>query len=278
MKKVSVLRNIVWKFRKFRRTFKGVNYSKTLYINFKTQSFKTAIKLPILIYGKLAIPRLSGQIILKGPIQTGRFRIGYNSDQFSASKGSAMFNLTGKIISYGKFFASIDVLIQVAGTLELEDCTFFGNSSKLRCFKYIKFGIGSRMVSECQAFDTNFHYMRNIETGEVYPHDGKIIVGNYCWIGNRTTLSKGTVLPDYTIVASNSLCNRDFSNINIIAPMLGGMPAKPIGKGGMVRIFDVETERKIIEYFKSNPNAKVYMDESGLKDQHEALKASFKML
>ena len=274
LKKVSPLRKLVKTIRIFRR----VNWTKTIYINFKTQNFKTAIKLPILIYGKLKISRLSGQIILLGKIKTGRMRIGYNSDQFSAPKGGALLNLTGKIISHGVFWASIDVLIQVAGTLELSDCTFFGNSSKLRCNNYVFFGIGSRMASECQAFDTNFHYTRNINTGEIYRPEGKIIVGNYCWIGNRTTLAKGTVLPDYTMVASNSLCNKDFAIDNMVAPLIGGIPAKRIGAGGVVRIFDIKKEQELSDYFKSNPDAKSLTDQIGIQDEYEALKETFENL
>lgn len=271
------LKNIIRKILKARRTLKGVNWFKTIYLNFKTQRFSTAVKLPILVYGKLKIVNLSGSIVLEGPIKLGRFRIGYNSDLFSASKGGALLNLNGTILSHGYFWASVDVLLQVVGLLELEDGTFFGNGAKLRCINYIYFGVGSRMASECQAFDTNFHYMRNIRTGETYRRDGKIIVGNYCWIGNRTTLSKGTIIPDYAIVASNSLCNKDYSKEDIQAPFIGGIPAKILGQG-VVRIFDIGEEAKIETYFANNPDKMTYKGKTGLEEERDKVRYAFENL
>lgn len=274
LKKFKFLKKIVYRF----RVIKGVNWYKSVILNFKTQQISKAIHFPILVYGKLKISKLTGKWILNGPIEFGRVRIGYNSDQFSASKGSAMLNLTGKIICEGTFWCSVDVLLQVSGKLELADGVFFGNSAKLRCNKYIYFGIGSRMVSECQAFDTNFHFTRDIHTGKIQKPDGEIIIGNFCWIGNRCTLSKGTKLPDYTMVASNSLCNKDFTDCEIVAPLIGGIPAKTIGTGGIVRVFDIREEEFYHNYFLQHPEAVTYISNSGLKDETESIKYSFKNL
>ncbi|MDE6859054.1 MAG: hypothetical protein K2J65_01420 [Duncaniella sp.] len=258
LKKNKVIVQIVKSYRKYRLLTPKINLWKTIYLNFKTQKFSDAIKFPILVYGKLTISCLTGKISLLGPITCGRFKIGYNSDKFSAQKGGALLNLTGEIISHGYFSCSIDCLIEVSGILELETCSFFGNMSKIRCHEYIYFGKGSRIVSECQAFDTNFHYMRNIYTGEVHKRTGKIIVGDYCWIGNRSSLMKGTILPNYSIVASNSLCNKNYTVDSPEYPLIGGVPAKIIGKGGYVRIFDIIDEANISKYFSENPDMEVY--------------------
>lgn len=276
LKKSKILRSLKRSYIKYRSTTPKLNVWKTVYLNFKTQRFSDAIKFPILVYGKLKILWCSGKIILEGPITKGRFKIGYNSDKFSAQKGGAMLNLTGKIISHGLFACSVDCLIEVNGTLELEDCSYFGNMSKVRCHSYIKFGKGSRIATECQVFDTNFHYTRNIHTGEVHRKSGKIVIGDYCWIGNRSSLMKGTVLPDYSIVAGNSLCNRDYSVEAPVAPLIGGIPAKIIGKGGNVRIFDIILEQEIDEYFSLNPASQIYVGNTGLIDESEALKYAAK--
>jgi len=52
-------------------------------------------------------------------------------------------------------------------------------------------------------------------------------IGDYCWIGNRSTIMPGTVLPERVIVAANSLLNKDYIEKGILPfSVIGGMPAK----------------------------------------------------
>jgi hypothetical protein len=48
-------------FHRWEQMFNGINWYKTLYLNFKTQKCNIAFRLPILIYGKLEINDLSGE-------------------------------------------------------------------------------------------------------------------------------------------------------------------------------------------------------------------------
>ena len=84
---------------------------------------------------------------------------------------------------------------------------------------------------ECQVIDTSFHYIESTDNSfDVKPLTQPVIIGDRVWIGNRTTISKGSVIPDDNIVASNSLVNKDFSLIGSFN-MLAGIPAKVIKKG-----------------------------------------------
>ena len=60
----------------------------------------------------------------------------------------------------------------------------------------------ARIAFDSQFMDSDFHYMLNIEDGTVKNCTSFIEIGAYNWIGNRTTVKKGTVTPDYTIVAA----------------------------------------------------------------------------
>lgn len=65
--------------------------------------------------------------------------------------------------------------------------------------------------------------MRNIKTGKVDPISKDVFIGECCWIGNRTNIMKGTVLPDNTIVSSNSLLNKDYTSTVPSYSIIGGM-------------------------------------------------------
>jgi acetyltransferase-like isoleucine patch superfamily enzyme len=69
--------------------------------------------------------------------------------------------------------------------------------------------------------------MIDTSTGERYKITQPVVIGNYNYIGTRVSIMPGTQTPNYCTVASNSLCNKDFSKLeeNIL---LAGMPAKLI--------------------------------------------------
>jgi acetyltransferase-like isoleucine patch superfamily enzyme len=276
VKKSKILMKFITSYRKYRK-YKDVNWLKTIYINFKTQKFRDAIKLPILVYGRLKINSLSGTIKIEHKIEHGMIKLGLNTDCFSASKGSALLNVSGILIFKGRFIASVDCTIESGGVLSFGDLSTLGNGVKIRCWHKIEIGKSLRCGVESQIFDTNFHYSRNIYDGKIYPSVKEINIGDFCWIGNRTTIMMGTCLPDYSIVAGNSLLNKDYTGGNSICPLIAGMPGKII-KTGIARVFSFKEEDKLSKFFKNNPEADFYQGELGVIDETEAIEVFWKMV
>lgn len=248
------------------RTYKrdDFNICKTLYINLKAFPFKSAIKFPIFVFGKLKIYNL-GVIKIDAPISKGMIILGRNKDRFHASSGAAMIDNSGIILFKGPCIFSVDygIYTQSTGVVEIGDLTFFGSKIKIYCYNRIVIGRCSQITSENQLFDNGFHFMKNVETGEVKNIMGETHIGNYCWIGNRSTIARGANLPDYTIVTSNSLVNKDFSTVPPY-PLIGGIPAKLISNGN-VRIFNREDEGRLYEYFSKHRHVSNVMEQPGLK-------------
>ena len=53
---------------------------------------------------------------------------------------------------------------------------------------------------------------------------GKVIIGNYCWIGAKAIILKDVVLGDHCVVAAGSVVTKSFPAGSVIA----GVPAKLI--------------------------------------------------
>ena len=79
-------------------------------------------------------------------------------------------------------------------------------------------------------------------------HSHSIRIGNGCWICNSSTISGGSILPDFTIVASNSLVNKDYSILPADS-MIGGIPAKLI-RTGLRKIENSVIEKRIMNYYR----------------------------
>lgn len=271
LKAIPFIRPSLKRLARMRRNWKdGFNLYKTLVLNFRAFPFKQACGLPIYVFGKLKIYNI-GKIIVEGDRYKGMIVLGRNIDRFKASAGSAMLDNSGTIIFRGPIRFSVDYSIynQQSGIIDFGELTIFGNSCKINCFKHIVLGKCLRTGGEIQIFDSGFHFLRNSITGDVKTIYGEVKIGDFCWIGNRSTVARGAVLPDRTIVASNSLVNKDFSDQ--VEPLLAGMPAKVISNN-LVRIVNRYDENKLVQYFSDNSNETIYYNYPAMENEKEAVR------
>lgn len=258
-----MFRKILKSIYKFIRFIFIVNWSKTLYVNFKTQSFFIALKLPIVIYGKLKIYSLKGGIEIKHPISFGMIHFGKDIDHNPVSLCPVKLNITGSLIFYGDAIISGGSTITVwSGKIEIHKNVFIASGVQLKCVSNITIGQYTRVAALTTIMDTNVHFVKNIETGEIKRNNSPIIIGKNCWLNQGSIVTKGTIIPDYCISSRNSFLNKDYSKICSSNTLLSGAPAKPIAYN-VQRIFDNEKEKKIKQYFMNNPEENIYVDTHG---------------
>lgn len=228
--------------------YSTVNWSKTLYFNFKKFPFNTAKKLPVFFYGKIHFQSIKGEIIINGPIKTAMIGYGQHFETAQKSKGIAEFALHGKIIFNGYCHFGKDVIIYIGqnGLCQFGYMSCLGSDVKIVCVNKITVGDWTGIGYESQLVDTNSHPMKNSETGEYYPMVSEITIGSHNAFSNRITVMPGTITPNYCVIASNTLCNKDYTNLgaNIL---LGGIPAKLI-KNNYTR--DWENEKPLLIKYK----------------------------
>lgn len=221
------------------------NVLKTLYVNFKMLRFKEAIKLPIWIYGKMSFRSLKGKIIIDSPIYPGMIRIGRKDWYVTTNISQSIWTINGVLKFKGKLniYHGSYITVSNNGYLEIgAEGTIVGSGCKFICFEKIVIGNNVSITWECQMIDTSFHYVEQLENNKIPPLTKPIVISDNCWIGNRTTISKGTYLPKHSIVASNSLVNKDFRNVGEYQ-MFAGLPAIP--KIRCRRIYNKEIEREL---------------------------------
>ena len=244
------MEGLINKLRRICRT----SITKTLFFNFKMLPIKQAIKLPILLTRNIHFYSLLGKITIEGKVSFGCVRFGYfGEDYICARKNYSIIAIDGDLILSPKnrFGSGIVLNIRKGASIHIGENVAIGNLVKIICFEEINIGSNTRIAWESQILDTSFHYIRNVATHEIYPINKKIIIGNNNWIGNRATIMKGTVLPDFTIVSSYSFCNKKYDIEKY--SMLGGIPAKVV-KQGIYRCLDNE-ERQIKSKLKPDVKA-----------------------
>ena len=169
-------------------------------------------------------------------------RFGYfGEDVITPRDTRTLLQIEGTMRLAGNVHFGNGVIIRVEpnATFEVETNVRISNRTKIICYDNVRICHDTRIAWESQIIDTTFHYMRNMNDNSVVELTKPIIIGAHNWIGNRCNIMKGTVIPDYTIVAAGSLCNKnyDFPQYSLIA----GSPAKLI-KTGIYRCLDKEEE------------------------------------
>lgn len=242
------------RFLHFLREFAKTNIIKTVYINFKMFPFKQAIKFPMFFYGKIFVLDLSGKIIIDGPLKPGMIRYGYKwFDLWPTSFLPSQIQVMGTIVFKGEAIISGGANVNVQsreGELVIGKRTLIGGGSIVKCLKKIEIGDESRITGNCTVMDCNMHFVKNIDTGIVTNYKAPIKIGKRCWINAGSIISKGAVIPDYSISARNAYLSKDYSNFGTNL-FLVGSPAKPTSSK-VQRIFTVEKQQEFREYFETH--------------------------
>lgn len=240
------LNNLLIVFKRFIRT----NIIKTIYVNFRLLPFRKAIKMPLFVYGRFLLREAAGMIIIKGDVHTGMIKIGRHDRYPETRVSRTIWVINGRMVFNGPLSFFRGSYIMVARGAELYfgsgDHPACGANTRIICFNRIVIE-DAHITWDCQIMDTSFHYIESIENHSVLPLTRPVHIGNHVWIGNRTTISAGAIIPDETIIASHSLVNKDFSSVGSNC-MIAGIPAKVVRKG-IRRIYDWYSQKSFDQKF-----------------------------
>ena len=254
---------------KMRRTLAlliKMNILKTVYVNYKMLPIRQAIHLPILLFGKVVLHCLSGRIIIDAPITFGMIKIGYRwHDLFPLSYLPTQLYVSGTLSFKGSCTISggVGLFIQNrAAKMAIGNNSTIGGGTLVKSVYSLSIGNYTRITSNCTIMDSNMHYVKDIESGFIAKAWGKIEIGNYCWINQGSTITKGTVIPDFSIVARGSYLNKDYSLKGPNA-FIVGCPAI-IKNNKLQRIFNTIKEEELSRFFRANIDSLSYDDGQGL--------------
>lgn len=235
-----------------------LNIRSTIYFNFKVLPISQAFKLPLFLYGRWNLRYLYGRIIIYGDnIKCGSWKLGFNTAGYFSSyintialHKESVFHL----YSQARVGQGVQICLYPKAIFELGKDSSINDNVKIICSKKIIIGNHTDLTWECQVTDFNSHYIVDKCTGKISNIINPVIIGDYCWICNKTSIMPGTILPNRTIVSSNSILNKDYVKLGIPErSLIGGSPAKLI-KNGVYRIYNRDNEKMLRQYFDDNPD------------------------
>lgn len=223
------------------------NVLKTIILNFKTQPLKVAVRLPILVYGKIKIKNLTGRIVIDNSVKIrfGLIRFGGNHEVVVSSNEPTVLLVKGSLIFHGSAFfgQGVKIIVWNKGKIEFGNNFSLGSNGHVVSFRSMEFGKNCLISWGCNIFDTDFHFISDTESNEVKDNCGAVSIGNDTWIGSHVTILKNCLFPDNIIIGSNSLCSGNYKNKVEINSIIAGNPAKLI-RDKATYIIDKRVERK----------------------------------
>lgn len=250
---------------------KPLNFIKTLYVNFRVLPFSQAIHLPIYIYKNIKIYKLGKIEIRSEKIRSGMISIG--AVDYTA-QGSGKFFNAGHTIFYGPVEIGGGFIWDNLGLMVFRGHNKLGPGTTFIIREKFELGDHTTMGFCCFCMDSDDHYTINVNTLSIGRNKKYIKIGSRNWIASRTFIKKGTITPDYTIVASaNTLLAKDYSEFGPYC-VLGGIPAKKIGSG-IRRVYNVKAQLNIDDYFKNNPQENVFIPDITLDNIDDYCTSNF---
>lgn len=210
-----------------------LSWINTIRFNFHYLPFKQAIRLPFFLYSS-KIFCLKGSVeLLTDNVWPGMIKLGHLGVPLLNKQGF-LFSNKGNIVFKGKAYLGNGSAIRCYPKASLHFSNNFAASQglKIDCFSSIKFGENVRFGWDCIVMDSSQHRLKN-EKGEFIGVDTKSIrLGKNTWIGSRSLILKGAVLPNFSIVAAMSCVNKDFSDVGekvLLAPISKSLAVKKQG-------------------------------------------------
>ena len=247
---------------------RGLSIINTIYLNFKVLPFKYAIKLPFAV-GKniefIGLQNIKVRFYKDIKPQKFMFKLGICNTYMIPLKGtwSLLRFEKGSVLVIGKdvlIAPGFSINIYKNAVLTIGSDILINFRNKIYCKNSISINDHIRIGWENQIYDSTFHFIYNNKNRSIGNCYGKIEIGSFSWITNRCTLSGNVFLPPYSIIASNSLANKDYSQYTSEGNLFAGSPIE-LKTTGVYRIFNGKKQSELFNYFKNNMNDKIVMDE-----------------
>lgn len=205
---------------------KILSLPKSLYVSLRFFPLKEALGLPVLVRYNCKLLSLKGGVVIKsGGVRTAMFKIGFGHvGIFDKKYQRSILQIDGTIELKGKCVLGHGSRLCVAKDAVVSFGDNFCNMAEMNimCLKRINFGNNVLVSWNTTVMDTDWHYVENVSTKEIYPKTKEIDIGNYVWLCMGCSVLKGAVIPDGCIVGANSVVTKKFDIKNAV---LAGNPA-----------------------------------------------------
>lgn len=207
---------------------KVISIPKSFYVSWRLAGLKNAFKLPVMVRFNTVLNALGGRIVfMHQPVKIATLSVGFASSGIS-DKGRSrsileiqeggVVELCGKV-SFGH---GAKLIVGPKGTLSLAPNISGSAENTIICFNRVSIGKEAALGWYSMIMDNDFHSVEDTVSGIVSPSSAEILIGDRCWLGTKSMVMKGAVIPNGCILAAGSTATKKYHTENTL---LAGIPA-----------------------------------------------------
>ena len=204
---------------------------KSFYASWRLTSFRHAFSLPVIVRYNTVFRSLTGK--LKSPNlgkNKARLYVGFDCGEGTADrKLRSVLQIDGtiQIESSARIGIGSRICIQKGAVWEIG--SIIGTSRVfVVCQKHIKNGYKLWAAWDSTIMDSDLHPIKNVETGEIRKPHKDVIIGDNVWLGTKSIVLKGSIIPSGCIIGAMSVVSKKYDKENTI---IAGNPAQEIRSG-----------------------------------------------
>ena len=134
-------------------------------------------------------------------------RLGFIKGTSHPDNGFMWANL-GTVIFKGRCEIAQGCSIRNNAQLVIGNGVRVNSNTKIVCYHYINLGDEVRISWDCFLMDTNFHCLKELQSGKKKKPFAPIKIGPRCWIAQRCVILNGVSLSENTIVSTGSILTK----------------------------------------------------------------------
>lgn len=183
----------------------NISIFKTIAFNVRYFGLKSIFRLPAIVAKNVKFQNLKGNIYLDNPTKFAQIRLGFPMVSiFDCPHERTLWNNCGNIYVRGRLTLGSGFRLGNSGDLLLGDTVAITANSTIVCRKKVTISDDCLISWDVLVMDTDFHKIFDSCSNQIN-NDEEIVINKHCWIGCRSLILKGSVIPDNSIIAAGSI-------------------------------------------------------------------------
>ncbi|MBS1913527.1 MAG: acyltransferase [Bacteroidetes bacterium] len=203
---------------------------KTIIFNLRYLPLRDALRFPIIVSHRVWLFRMKGSVAIEGPVRPRMIHLGFGQVSiFDQHRSRSIWDVGGSVVFKGRCGMGHGTKLSVHTGAVLTVGSDVNVTAETAIISHcaITIGAGSLLSWDIQIMDTDFHPIHDANGALLNP-DTPVVIGEHVWVGCRSLILKGAVIPDGCVVAAGSLISRALSTPNAV---IGGQPGATMREG-----------------------------------------------
>ncbi len=189
---------------------------KTLVFNVHYFGIKTIFEPYVLVSRNVRFQKLKGTVRIDNP-KLGSVKLGFGYVGIVDKRYiRTLWENTGVILFEGSANLGLGTKIACSGQLTIGNEMSVNANSSIVCFDSVKIGKQVLISWDCLIMDTDFHKIIDLSDNGVINPNEEIVIGDSVWIGCRSMVFKGSVIPNNSIIAAGSTVTKTLDEENAV--------------------------------------------------------------